>query len=155
MFWLYEIDNNYNFYQIFTNYSSERIDDHNVYKFNNINTFNYSKYEYKKIIYDINILDNLIRYIDDNQNIKIFLTNINFLRLKNNDKQIFECNYKLVNNKRMPNLISNLYDNQYKIEFNIYKINNEILYVKEINLITKSERYYWLSKDIDSIDKLK
>ncbi len=68
---------------------------------------------------------------------------------QNKKKLVLNIEYKLVDNHKIPDLTSNSYDSYFdKIKFNIYKINDKILYIKEINKQQNSFRCYLLTQNI-------
>lgn len=160
MLWLYNNDLKFcNFYQIFSNsnivYNSGS---NQIYSLlndtenNNNNLLLNIKPD--KWIFEIKIIDQIISY----HNIKTKITNTfsfknEFIDPSNNEYKlpIFNFSYKNVNNNRMPNLIETNYSVSKKLDFDIYKINSNLLYIIETDYETKIIRKYWISSDIKLI----
>lgn len=155
MFWIYDenILNNKNiiFYQILNNNTFE-INDNYIYQFNLID-INLTNYEHKKINYQIKIIGDFISFKDINLNKYIFFNkNETFIKPEENklSKPIFYWSYKLISKHEMPDLLSNLYDYFYEnLEFDVYKINNDLLFIKEINKINNCCKNYWIANSLD------
>jgi hypothetical protein len=143
MFWFLNNNNNNNnniFYQVFENTESTT--------FNNCSCYNLTKKSIKKnliepviVKYDIFIKDNLIKYVNDNEE-KTFMYEISKI---NTDSKtiIFKNNYIKTNACKLPLLLDRYYDNIYKNSiFKIYKISPEILLIENDNnecLLTSNE----------------
>ena len=156
MFWLYKKNlTMYNFYQIFTNGKTEMIDNNQIYVLTNkinFNIENHDKYPSKKITYNIQLLDQLISYTDiETLETITFSTIVNLIGPSENhfNCPIISSNYTLVNNNRMPNLKTALYDFTYQIKFMILQIDDNLLFIKEKNMSTGIIKYYWISENID------
>ena len=163
MFWLFNNNNSFDFYQIFTDLKKFNIDNSKniLYDLNNdINDLDIDldSYEFLKINYQIKIIDNLISYTNLKSN-KI----ITFLIIKKNvDSNIcnltnfktLQFNYELVDNNNMPNLLQKYYQFYKDIHFTIYNINQNLLLIHEYNITDNTKKFYWLSQDIETFSKL-
>ena len=176
MFWLFSNSNSYEFYQIFSNSNLIDIEDNHIYKLTNLIDFDITKYKSINITYLIKIIDQKITYLNVlNNNIITFSFVMNFIDEKSigyneksigyneksigsneklletttdiTSKLIIHCEYKVINENKMPNLTQNLYDNYYKLNFEIFTINNDLLFIKETNLSTNIIKNYWISKN--------
>ena len=161
MSWLLDkIDksNNIEFYQIFNKYNKINIDDNYVYDLYNSNTdYDYSLLDEYKILennYQVKIKDNLILYtnLDNNENL-LFNIKINFINENNNHYKLplFYTKYKLIDVHHMPFLSNNMYDEYYsKINFKVYKIINDVLYIIENNTDNNLIRGYIIINNINN-----
>ena len=155
MFWFFDINkkDNYYFSQIFNN-NSTIIDENIIYKLTDIIS------DENKLIKDItpNIINFKIILIGQliswtnlkTQEVITFLINEEFIQPKNNkfNKPIFNYKYQIVDNYRLPQLSSTSYDFNYEnIEFEIYNINNNLLFINEHNKSNNSKRNYWITKN--------
>ncbi len=102
-----------------------------------------------QIDYQIKIIGNLISYYNSgSEKIYTFIKKEKVME-QNKKKLVLNIEYKLVDNHKIPDLTSNSYDSYFdKIKFNIYKINDKILYIKEINKQQNSFRCYLLTQNI-------
>jgi hypothetical protein len=155
MFWL--IDNilkeEYYFLQIFSNNYID-CDSNKIYKLNEL--IDYKETEnYVKFNFLIKIMGQLISYTNLETNVTItFSKTENFIDPNLNvlNKPVFEYNYKIIDNYRLPELLSKQYDYYYEdIELTIFIINNNLLFVKENNKLTNSKRNYWITKDLSTV----
>jgi hypothetical protein len=163
MFWLFNNDLIFDFYQIFTDFNKNNINNSNnkIYNFNNdINELDIDLDSYKMISvnFEIIIIDNLIKYTNlDNKNEITFKLDKNFIKSDLNnikDLPIFNFKYIKVDNNLLPNINNSYYDNIYKFTFNIYHINDKLLLINEKNLINNNIKFYWLSTDLKLFSKL-
>ena len=164
MFWLFNNDLVYNFYQIFTDYQKDTINNTNniIFELNKNNSDNIDidldSYKMINIRYEINIIDDIIKYTNlKNYQTITFKMKKNFIKsdIKNiSELPIFNFNYTNIDNNSVPNLIDKNYDYSYKFDFQIYKINNILLLIKQINTSNNEFKYYWLSKDLNNFSKL-
>lgn len=134
MFWFLNNYSNSNniFYQVFENTESTA--------FNNCSCYNLTKKTNKKdlsepviVKYDIFIKDNLIKYVNDNEE-KTFIYDISKI---NTDSKtiIFKNDYIKVNACKLPLLLDKYYDNIYKnVIFKIYKVSAEVLLIENDNI---------------------
>ena len=170
MLWLYnnKLKNGLcEFYQIFTKYNLVYSDEeqNNIYSFDSVNLdnlkFELSDYKYENIKCDIKIISHVISYniLNENLNKKhsVFTFKTNLIEPKNNNFgiPIFNNIYKLTNSKRLPNLIETEYDFSSILDFKIYKLepNNNIQFVIETNPITNSTRNYFITTDLNLVQK--
>ena len=103
-----------------------------------------------EIEYQIKIMGNIISYhnLKTNQIITFLKKEKVIEYTKNKNKLVFEIEYKIIDNHKLPELISSSYDYFYnKIKFSIYKINNNIMYIKEINKSNNSFRKYLITQN--------
>jgi hypothetical protein len=134
MFWFLDNnDNDFEFYQIFTNYNKYECSS-TCYELNSNNNIDLSKYEKKSIICDIFIKGSIIQYIN-NQNNFTFLFQEEFI--KETDNQInlpmLYFKYKITEKYKLPLLSKDNYDFYYeKIQFNIYQVSKETLIIEQI-----------------------
>jgi len=163
MFWLFNNDLIFDFFQIFTDFNKNNINNSNnkIYNFNNdIKELDIDLDSYKMISvnFEIIIIDNLIKYTNlDNKNEITFKLNKNFIKsdIDNiKDLPIFNFKYIKVDNNLLPNINNSYYDNIYKFSFNIYHINDKLLLINEKNLINNNIKFYWLSTDLNIFSKL-
>jgi len=151
MLWLFNenlLNNNFKFYQIFNNSPVFNESDNIIYKLDdNINT-DLSKINPTKFNFQIKIMSNIINYLNlDNNMIFTFTKNENFIN--NSSNAAIEFNYKLINNNKLPSLSTHSYDFYYDhVEFNIFKINDNLLFVKQINKSNNSYSNYWISNTL-------
>jgi len=105
--------------------------------------------------FDIKILDQLISYTNNKTNeTNVFSFKMNFIEPNktNNLLPTFHCIYKSVNKNRMPLLINSNYNFTYNLDFEIYKIKNEIIYIIESNPITNIRKKYLLVTDLNVLN---
>jgi hypothetical protein len=163
MFWLFNNDLIFDFYQIFTDFNKNNINNSNnkIYNFNNnIKELDIDLDSYKMISvnFEIIIIDNLIKYTNiDNNNEITFKLHKKFIKsdidnIKN--LPIFNFKYIKVDNNLLPNINNSYYDNTYKFNFNIYYINDNLLLINEKNLINNNIKFYWLSTNLNNFSKL-
>lgn len=162
MFWLFEPNKEiYDFVQIFENNCNE-IDSDYVYKLDLDNFPKISGTNYYDIVTDKKIQPIIVNYcikiigkniswtnLDTNVTIN-FIQKYNFVKPSENkiDKPIFEFNYK-INKHKLPELTTCSYDFYYPhIKFEIYKINNNLILIKETNQINNILRNYVVAKKI-------
>jgi hypothetical protein len=139
------------FYQIFNN--SKVIESNNFICYNAQGTIIIPKKNTKSIIYDIYIKDNLIKYVNkDEERTFIYETDIinsniinsNIINsdiinsdIINSDKNnllVFKNSYKKTDNCKLPLLVDSCYDNVYKnIEFKIFELPNNVLQIQSNN----------------------
>lgn len=177
MFWLFEnnqtdnnqTDNNqtkpkstsYNFFQIF-NLASTQIESDTIYKLNSDVFPLILGTNYHDIIVKNNIKPEIINYCIKIIGKNISWTNLDTLSTTNfiqkykfinqNDNKlglpIFEFNY-IIDKNKIPELTSSSYDFYYpEVQFEIFKINNNLILVKELNKTNHSKRNYILTKKI-------
>lgn len=155
MFWFLDINkkDTYNFSQIFDN-NSTSIDENIIYKLTDIiSSENKLLKDIKPIIinFKIILIGQLISWTNlKTQEVITFLMNEEFIQPENNkfNKPIFNYTYKIVDNHRIPQLLSTTYDFNYEdIEFKIYNINNNLLFINEHNKSNNSKRNYWITKN--------
>ena len=125
-------NNNNIFYQVFENTESTT--------FNNCSCYNLTRKTNKKdlsepviVKYDIFIKDNLIKYVNDNEE-KTFIYDISKI---NTDSKtiIFKNDYIKANACKLPMLLDKYYDNIYKnVIFKIYKVSTEVLLIENDNI---------------------
>ncbi len=164
MFWLFDNDNNinkkYEFYQIFTDYELIYNKNDYIYSFDAINTTNtlnlpnLSDCEFKDVILDVKIIDNLISYdISNTKHKYVFSFKMNFIKNDNNilGLPIFYYSYKSTTTKSMPNLIK--YDLITTLNFKIYKLdkNNQLQFVIETDPLTKIIKKYFITTDLNLV----
>jgi len=163
MFWLFNNDLIFDFYQIFTDFNKNNINNSNnkIYNFNNnINEvdIDLNSYEMTSINFEIIIIDNLIKYTNlDNKNEITFKLDKDFIKsdLENiKNLPIFNFKYIKVDNNLIPNINNSYYDNTYKFNFNIYYINDNLLLINEKNLINNNIKFYWLYTNLNNFSKL-
>lgn len=163
MFWLFNNNKSFDFYQIFTDLKKFNIDNSKniLYDLNNdINDLDIDldSYEFLKINYQIKIIDNLISYtnLKSNKIITFLITKKNFdsniCNLTN--FKTLQFNYELVDNNNMPNLLQKYYQFYKDIHFTIYNINQNLLLIHEYNITDNTKKFYWLSQDIETFSKL-
>ena len=150
--------NNIEFYQIFNKFNQIDIDDTNIYNLNNNDiVYNYlllDKYKILENNYQIKIKDNLILYtnLDDNKSL-LFNIKMNFINENDNYYKLplFYNKYKLMDVHYMPFLSNNMYDQYYsKINFKVYKIANNVLYIIENNTDNNLIRGYIITININN-----
>lgn len=157
------------FYQIFTDgykvYTDE--EDNAIYSLNSnplsniISTkFNIDMTKYKSINVNckIKIIDNIISYNINIENQKtdcVFTIKTNFINPEDNQYgvPIFLHTYKLVSTKRLPNLKEKEYTNIYELNLQVYDIDNQIQFIIETNLLTNEKRKYFISQNLNLIQK--
>lgn len=123
---------------------------------------NYNSDKFLIYIFDVKIKDNLISFENKSTNIietfvfKTFVCEHNQIQnqIQNQIRistqiPIFKYIYIKVKNTRMPNLSNELYDYTSTIEFKIDKIQNNLLFIQEHNLLTNEFKQYYIT------DKLK
>ena len=157
MFWVFDniISNNYNFLQIFDN-NLIVIDDNEIFDLTQdpakIINLDFIK-NIKPIIinYKIKVMGEYISYTNLLTNITLtFCKQEKFIEPNNNNfnKLIFDFNYNLVDNHCLPELLTKLYDNYIdNLQFEIYKLNDERLFIKEKNMANDSLRNYFITKN--------
>lgn len=151
MLWLFNeklLNNNFKFYQIINNSPVFNESSNIIYKLDNHIDVDLSKIIPTKFNFQIKIMSNIINYLNlDNNMIFTFTKNENFIN--NSSNVAIEFNYKLINNHKLPSLSNHSYDFYYDhIEFNIFKINDNLLFVKQINKSNNSYSNYWISNTI-------
>ncbi len=167
MYWLFDekLQEIYSFYQIFfpeiikadgnTIYNLESDSGDNI-KFSDKNVLNIIKTKSIKPIkinYQIKIMGNLISYtnIDSGKNIT-FIKKDRFYEHNDTSKVkrlIFNFEYKLTDNHRLPELTSKSYDYFYEnISFGVYRIDDNSIYVEETNNKNNSNRNFLLQKNL-------
>lgn len=149
MFWLKYINPTYNFYQIFNNDVVNNIDGNVMYNVNSSHIIDLSLLPVLKIKYEIKILDNIIQY-SCSQHVITFTKHEEFIEPNNNQlqKPVLHYIYNVISNNKLPELITDFYDFYYsEIEFEIYTINDDLLFIKEHNI--KSNKTYWISKNLE------
>lgn len=173
MLWLYNKYNSseiINFYQIFV--SSEL-----VYNDNENNTIyslessknknvcdvkiNYS--EHDDIVCDVKIIDNIISYdlkytnnIEKNEKYVFMFKsqNINEFDYNKENNLSFFHNYKVINTKRLPNLIESEYNFCSTLNFQIYNLEkNKVQFIIETNPTTNSVKKYFITTEPNLIKK--
>lgn len=162
MFWLYNNDSTYSFYQIFENSNlvwESNLDtiycfDNNLTELNKkIKSPNFQSYPVESVDIIVKSIDQIIEYIrlDNNKN-WVFSYKTNFIKPSDNDLSlpIFNFNYKLVDSHRMPNLIETAYNWIYRLNMSVYTIDSNSLYIIENNLITKQIKKYWVVKNLNT-----
>lgn len=152
MLWLFDNEYNkkYDFYQIFINDKNE-IEKNEFYNLQNIISIDTNNYNKITISYEIKIIDNMIMYTNIDTNLSIsFSFTTNFIKPDQNKfkKVIFNNKYILISNDKIPNINKNLYHSYYKIKFTILKINENLLFIKENNIIDNSIRNYWITDNL-------
>lgn len=145
MFWLYNNNNEYNFYQLFYNYDKTDIDDNIIYKLDVNTELNIDDLKYIEINYEIKIKDNFIMYRNiDNDDKITFEMNIKFYNENDNiyNIPIIYNKYKKILDTNFPYLTYDMYDKFYsKLNFKIYQITDELLYVIEYNENSSTRKY--------------
>lgn len=155
------------FYQIFVDsdvvYKDEEAN--TIYSFNSNNLkFNIDLDEYKltNINCKIRIIDHIISYnIHNNNNQKnnyVFTFKTNFISPQDNQYEIpvFSHTYKSISAKRFPNLIETEYTNIYKLNLQVYNIeqnNSQAQFIIETNQLTNEKRKYFIVSDLNLIQK--
>jgi hypothetical protein len=87
----------------------------------------------KVIIYDIYIKDNLIKYIN-NEEEKTFIYETRKINSNDNNLLIFKNIYKKTDNYKLPRLLDTFYDNIYRnMKFKIYELSNNTLQIRNNN----------------------
>ena len=162
MFWLYDKDirESYNFIQIFE-LNEILIDSDTIYTldsniFPTISGNNYSNIIKEKNItplvinYCIKIIGNSISYTDLSNNKTIsFIKEEKFIKPSDNKftKPIFDINYKLIQQNKMPELLSKSYDFYYpNIKFELFQIGLNLVLIKEYNQNNNSIKNYIIAK---------
>jgi hypothetical protein len=154
MFWLYNNLHFYEFFQIFDVNKVINIDDNKIYNLSKIINFDIDDLSFLEIVYDIHIFDELISYknINNDETITFSFKHESFNK---NNNLIFNWKYKKVNNHKMPLTLSDLYDQNYLLKFQIYKLSNDIIFIKETNIKNLEFKNYWLTTNFNSFEKLK
>lgn len=124
---------------------------------NNIIDFNQLD-EFARYNFTIKMKDNLIAFENNYTNtIDTFIFKTNFIeQIETNNKiftPIFNYVYKKVKNVKMPNLSNELYDFVGTIEFKIKKIENNLLFVKEHNLLTNEFKQYYITDNLEQFSQ--
>jgi len=143
MFWLFENNcTKLNFIQIFDNFKKYEDNQTNCVNF----VYDFTEKEINidiptekpiSICYTIKIKDNYIQYINKNT-IITFKIESKFITENNENNFLkvpyFQWKYIKVNNEKLPNISIDNYDFYYpNINFQIWKINNNKLFILEIN----------------------
>lgn len=166
MLWLYNNNStSFGFYQIFSNTNIiYNYDSNIIYSLSNEinnNEINNNELDFllnikpDNWIFDIKIIDQIISFTNSiTKSTHTFSFKNEFIEPSNNKYMlpIFNFTYKNVNNHRMPNLIENNYSVSKQLNFDIYKINSNILYVIETDNLLKNTKKYWISSDIILIE---
>lgn len=162
MFWLFDKDikPSYNFIQIFE-LDESQIDLDSIYKLdldtfpsmsgnNYLNIVNEKNIKPLIINYCIKIIGNFISYTDIESGKTInFTKQEQFIKPSDNKfkKPIFDFNYTLVTNNKIPELLSKTYDFNYPdIKFELFQINSNLILIKEHNQSDNSKRNYIIAK---------
>jgi hypothetical protein len=148
MFWLNNIDNEFTFLQIFTNYTLK--DD--IYDFL-LDDFNLKKYNFINVKYNIKIKDNLILFENTtlNTDSNIFLFKITENIFYQNDYPFFKFKYEKNPITKMPFIKNEQYDFTNNIELKIYTIDNNLYYIIENNY----KSYFITNENETNISKIK
>jgi hypothetical protein len=159
MFWFINNNNinDFEFYQIFSNYNKYTCNstcyDINTEIKNNIDL---SKYNMKTINCDIFLKGSIIQYVNnDNQNNFTFLFQEEFIKETENQINLpmLSYKYKLTEKYKLPQLSKNNYDFYYeKIQFNIYQVSNDTLIVEQI--YNNKTKIVFVTKNILEVKKL-
>lgn len=157
MFWLYNDFDEYVFYQLFYNFDKTDIDDNIIYKLDINTELNVKDLKYIEIDYEIKIKDHFIMYRNINNNEEIaFEINIKFYNENDNiyDIPIIYNKYKKILNTQFPYLTYNMYDKFYpKLNFKIYQITDELLYIIEHNENSSTRKYILNMNENNEIKK--
>jgi hypothetical protein len=156
MLWLYnDYSNEFTFYQIYDNliegivYESNNTIIYSLIKSNiNIDMQKNINIPISKDIFnfDIKIKDNLIRFENNQTNvINTFIFEMNFIET---DTPKFKYTYKRVKNTMLPNMSNELYDFVGTFEFQIERIKQNYLFVKEHNLLTNELKQYNITENL-------
>ncbi len=148
MFWLFDEQkkDSYEFYQIFNKITKTPIDNNEIFVLDSVyNPDLIKNINPIKCNFNIRISGQLISYTDlDTKKIITFSK-----KEEKSDKKsltYFRHIYKSVDNHRLPQLKKDFYDYYYEhIEFNIYVINNNCMFIHEINKSNGNERNYCVS----------
>ena len=156
MFWLFDKQTKYTFIQLFPYYNKYKDSEAGCvnWLYNFSNDTNDDIPELQKIIpteisYTICVKDNYIQYITSKETIT-FQTEHEFIKendeLNNLKLPYFKWKYTEVINNKMPNISIKNYDFYYsKVNFKIYKINNNKLFIIEHN--NEDTKKYILEKN--------
>lgn len=164
MFWFFDNDikintTSYNFLQIF-NLENTQIESDDIFKLDSDNFPLILEKDYNEIIikkkikpkiinYCVKIIGKNISWTDlTTLSTKHFIQKKKFIKPNENKFKlpIFEFSYETVTNK-MPELTSESYDFYYpNIEFELYKIDNNLILVKEFDKANNVKMNYILSK---------
>ncbi len=153
MFWLFDnkLEENYTFAQIFASELME-LDGNTVYNLT-------SELDTKKITgivpttysFTVRVSGQLISWTNLETGKTITFSkkdNVIYPKENPNKYLIFNYNYKIVDSHRLPMLKTNLYDYYCEnIGLEVYKINNQTLFVHETNKSSISERKYFVVKN--------
>jgi hypothetical protein len=158
MFWFLNDNNNdIEFYQIFTNYNKYKCNS-TCYDLNTEfkNNLDLSKYEKKTINCDIYLKGSIIQYINnDNQNNFTFLFQEEFIKETDSkiNLPILYFKYKLIEKYKLPALLKTNYDFYYeKIQFNIYQVSKETLFIEQ--LYDNKTKIVFITKNILEVKNL-
>jgi hypothetical protein len=158
MFWFINNNNinDFEFYQIFTNYNKYACNSTCYLDTEIKNNIDLSKYNKIIINCDIFLKGSIIQYVNnDNQNNFTFLFQEEFI--KETDNQInlpmLYYKYKLTDKYKLPHLSKNNYDFYYeKIQFNIYQVSNDTLIIEQI--FNNKTKIVFVTKNILEVKKL-
>ncbi len=162
MLWLNNItaysNANVDFYQVFIDSKIVYDENNNViYSFESESTNlpiikNLEKIECINKTFTIKIIDQLISYTDNTNNLtNVFTHRMNFIEPSKNkyNSPIFNFTYKKVNNNRMPNLINSSYNFISNLSFKIYKFSDKVQFIIETNPETNVQKNYWVLTDLN------
>jgi hypothetical protein len=157
MLWLYnDYLNEFIFYQIYDGAEGIICDFENtiIYSLNcaNIDILHNDGNTYDTLNYDVKIKDNLIMFENNLTNVaNTFIFNTEIIDCK----PTLKYTYKKIKNTKMPNLSNNLYDYTGTHEMKILKIKQNLLFIKETNLLTNDFKQYYITDNIQNIEQYK
>ena len=163
MFWLLSnnLCQNYDFYQVFIDQKLVHQDNLTyIYSFETTDNNHkniYDSLESKEIICEIKVFNNLTSYTVDLET-QVFEIETNFINSTDLSNElgigIFTHKYKRVNTNLMPNIIKSQYSMNKIYIFKIYQIDEETLYILQIEQGTNITLKYYLSTTITNIKKV-